>query len=260
MVDPVRRFYDPFSRDYHLIYENWDDAIREQSRALDRIIRRELGPPPLDLLDCACGIGTQAIGLALLRYKVHGTDLSLAALRRARREARTRGARLSIAVADFSDLAATVRDTYDVVICCDNALAHAMNQRDLDRTMRSIASRLRQGGLFIASIRDYDRITKIRPTFTDPSIFPDSAGTRIVFQYWRWHRDRRTYNQDLFIIRGTADRWTLHHHRGLSHAWLRTEASAALRRAGMKKVRWLFPALTGYKQPIVIARRTTGLD
>src|SRR2546421_3920375 len=118
MADPIRRFYDPFSRDYHFIYADWDVAIKEQARALDRIIRKELGSPPLDILDCACGIGTQAIGLALRGYKVHGTDLSIAALRRARREARARGAQLTTATAEFRNLAASVPDFYDVVICC----------------------------------------------------------------------------------------------------------------------------------------------
>src|SRR5215475_12605393 len=100
MPDPARRFYDRLARDYHLIYADWNAAIDSQARAIDRIVRRELGAPALTLLDCACGIGTQAIGLALRGYRVHATDLSGPALQRARREARLRGAQLSFAQAD----------------------------------------------------------------------------------------------------------------------------------------------------------------
>jgi hypothetical protein len=32
--------------------------------ALDSVIGLPRGPPPLSILDCSCGIGTQAIGLA----------------------------------------------------------------------------------------------------------------------------------------------------------------------------------------------------
>lgn len=41
-------------------------------------------PPPARILDCACGIGTQTLGLAGAGYRVHGTDLSPEAVRRAR--------------------------------------------------------------------------------------------------------------------------------------------------------------------------------
>src|SRR2546429_6998338 len=102
----------------------------------------------------------------------------MAALRRARREARARGAQLTTATAEFRNLAASIRDFYDVVICCDNALAHMMTVRDLDRALRSMASRLKPGGLLVASIRDYDQITRKRPASTDLSLFPDSMGLR----------------------------------------------------------------------------------
>lgn len=36
----------------------------------------------IKLLDCSCGIGTQAIGLALVVYNVTATDLSEKAIKR----------------------------------------------------------------------------------------------------------------------------------------------------------------------------------
>src|SRR5262249_14721253 len=74
--DAIVRFYAALAPQYHLIYGDWRTAIRRQARVLDTLIRRVGGDPPLALLDCTCGIGTQAIGLALLGYRVHGTDLS----------------------------------------------------------------------------------------------------------------------------------------------------------------------------------------
>ena len=254
MRNPSRRFYDPLSRDYHLIYADWNAAIESQSRAIDKIIRAEIGAPPLDLLDCACGIGTQAIGLALRGYRVHATDLSVPAMRRARREARARRARLTFARADLRDLGDTVDATFDVVICCDNSLAHMMTARDFARAARSMKARLKPGGLLIASIRDYDKIVREHPALTPQAFFAKPGDVRIAFQHWNWHRDGRTYDQHLFIVRGSGDKWTLRHYGGISHAVLRSELSAHLRSAGLRKVRWLMPAKTGYHQPIVIAR------
>ncbi len=58
------QFYDDFASDYHLAYGGrWESAVERQGEALDRLIR-ELAPGAHDVLDCACGIGTQTIGLA----------------------------------------------------------------------------------------------------------------------------------------------------------------------------------------------------
>jgi glycine/sarcosine N-methyltransferase len=247
MPNPARRFYDRLARDYHLIYADWNAAIESQSRAIDRIVRSEVAAPPLALLDCACGIGTQAIGLALRGYRLHATDLSRPALQRARREARSRGAQLSFAQADLRDLGRSVASTFDVVICCDNSLA-----------ARSIKGRLKPRGLFIASIRDYDRIVREHPTFTPQALYTAPGDLRLAFQHWNWHGDGRTYDQHLFIVRGRGERWTIRHYQGLSHALLRSELSEHLRRVGLRKVKWLMPAQTGYHQPIVIARSVAG--
>jgi SAM-dependent methyltransferase len=254
MRTPALGFYDRLARDYDLIYPDWEAAIASQSRAIDRIIRDLGRTPPLDLLDCACGIGTQSIGLALLGYRVLGTDLSPRAIHRARREARSRGVRIRFVEADLRALHKATCDSFDVVICCDNSLAHMMTSGDLARAARSIAARLKPSGFFIASIRDYDELTKTRPAFTPPVRFRDPAGSRIVFQQWNWTRYGRTYDQHLFILRGQGDQWALQHYLGRSRALLRGEFTERFRDVGLKKVRWIMPERTGYHQPIVVAR------
>ncbi len=84
----VKRFYDQLARDYHLLFTDWRDSVRWQGEMLDKIIQREADTAKQILLDCSCGIGTQAIGLALRGYKVHGTDVSPAAVKRAEKEAK----------------------------------------------------------------------------------------------------------------------------------------------------------------------------
>ena len=89
MADSVRAFYDELAESYHLIFADWQGSMRRQATALDRLIQEQLGPGPHDILDCACGIGTQAIGLALLGHRVQATDISPNAVARAEREAAT---------------------------------------------------------------------------------------------------------------------------------------------------------------------------
>ncbi len=68
----VTRFYDEMADGYHLIYSDWDASMRRHGNALDALI----GDDRVEVLDCSCGIGTQAIGLAMRGYRVTGTDLS----------------------------------------------------------------------------------------------------------------------------------------------------------------------------------------
>jgi 2-polyprenyl-3-methyl-5-hydroxy-6-metoxy-1,4-benzoquinol methylase len=55
-------------------------------------------------LDCTCGIGTQALPLARLGYRVTGTDISPAAVKRARAEATMRGLDADFKVSDVRDV------------------------------------------------------------------------------------------------------------------------------------------------------------
>ena len=64
LSEDVRRFYDDLAADYHHVYAEWESAIERQSCVLDRLIQRESSADASLVLDCSCGIGTQAIGLA----------------------------------------------------------------------------------------------------------------------------------------------------------------------------------------------------
>ena len=97
-------FYDELADSYHLIGASWDDMVRTQGKVLDRLIREILRLDYIKILDWSCGIGTQAIGLALQGYEVRATDLSPKAVARAELEAARLGAVVSFGVADFRHL------------------------------------------------------------------------------------------------------------------------------------------------------------
>src|SRR5690349_14174559 len=77
--EDVLTFYGAMAADYHLIFQDWVQAQEQQGHFLDRLIRAHVdaGSYPLMVLDCACGIGTQAIGLAKQRgYRIHASNIS----------------------------------------------------------------------------------------------------------------------------------------------------------------------------------------
>jgi len=62
--------------------------MRRQAAAIGPILERECARAgPLRVLDGACGIGTQALGLAGRGHRITGCDLNAAAVERARQEA-----------------------------------------------------------------------------------------------------------------------------------------------------------------------------
>jgi SAM-dependent methyltransferase len=255
MDDSVLQFYDRLSSEYHLLFENWEQSARWQGEVLDRLLRAEFDQPPSTVLDCCCGIGTQAIGLALRGYRVQGTDLSAPAVERARREAGTLGVAIPFEVADVRTLADKVSGTFDVVLACDNALPHLLTDEDLQQAVNSMAARLRPGGLFLASTRDYDDLVRERPRVTPPRIFPDPAGRRVSFQVWDWTPDGRGYQVQQFFVRGSGNDWQTTQYATWYRALLRHELDEMLRRGGLSEVHWHMPPESSYYQPIVTARK-----
>lgn len=254
--DSILQFYDQLAASYHLIFANWRETVLRQGEVLDRLIRRQLGDKrPLTILDCSCGIGTQAIGLALREYRVHATDLSPAQIERAKQEADTFGARLTFSIADMRALETQVEGRFDIVISCDNSLPHLLTRKDLSKALRNIHAKIHPEGLFIASIRDYDRIVEEHPRVEQPRILEGPEGNRIVFQVWDWSSDGISYTAHLFILREAGGEWHAAHYATPYRALLRKELDELLESSGFSRIRWYAPSESGYYQPIVASRK-----
>lgn len=177
------QFYDELADDYHLIFDNWNEAMSKQASTLQQIIKTSAVADASTILDCACGIGTQAIGLAALGYQVWGTDLSPKAIDRAKVESDQRGLPISFAVADFRSLEQQVTGVFDVVIACDNALPHLLDENDMLLAAKSILAKMKSGSLFIGSIRDYDKILENKPVSTPPTVKTRKEKEPFHFRY-----------------------------------------------------------------------------
>lgn len=167
-------------------------------------------------------------------------------------EAEKRSLDIQFSVANLLNLDHFGESSFDAVICMDNALPHLQSAEELLQAAIQIRARLRPGGCFMASIRDYDQVLKERPAVQGPSFYSDEGHRRIVFQVWDWLDDRR-YAFHLYITRETANTWDTVHVSAVYRAILRDEVAAALSHAGFKNVRWLFPSNSGFYQPIVMA-------
>lgn len=261
MKDTVTEFYDDFAEDYHLIFADWDSAIDRQSIVLNDLILSNLAnssKSQILLLDCSCGIGTQAIGLAKRGYVVTATDLSPASIQRAKRESESRGIKISFGVSDFRTLKSDVPGEFDVVLSADNAIPHLQSNDDLYLAGQNMYSKVRQDGLLVVTIRDYDALLQEKPHATQPKVFDN--GKRIAFQVWDWADDSKTYTVNQFIVQEFNGKWETKHFSSAYRALKRDELSLTLRSCGFIDVRWHMPEESGFYQPIVTARKPPSPD
>jgi glycine/sarcosine N-methyltransferase len=249
-------FYDGLASEYHSLYPDWWAGAQWHADVIDGVLRSVGVSSPAPILDCACGIGTQAIPLAQRGYVMTATDISEQAIARAKHEAVARDISLSFGVADMRQVHEVVTPPFHAVIACDNAIPHLLDDADLDAALSSIASCLAPGGVFLASVRDYDVLRRDRVAGVPGVVRQRADGREIVGQAWEWSADFERMRIHLFVLHEHApDQWTTTVHRTWYRALGRTALAEALHRAGFDDIRWHEPADSGYYQPIVTARR-----
>ncbi len=254
-MSTVTAFYDALAEDYHLNYVDWQGAVRRHGRTLSLLIQEQLGVNARTVLDCSCGIGTQAIGLALEGYTVTGTDISPRSIERARQEADVFQVDVDFTVADFRALGDVVTGEFDVVISCDNSLPHLLTDDDILLALRNMKARLRPGGMLIIGIRDYDEIVRTRPQATPPQIVDQVDERSLLFQVWDWSEDARWYDLSLFVVKSYGGGWRTDCHTTRYRALQRDELDRFIVDAGFIDAAWHVPDKTGHHQPLLTGRR-----
>lgn len=251
-MDITQTFYDNMATQYDRLFLDWQATTHEQAVILNKLFVESGFDQTTQILDCACGIGTQAIGLAALGYAVTASDISDGELAEAAERAAKNGVRIRFRHADFCALSDAFSEKFDIVIAMDNALPHMLTSEALEAALKSITGQLKPGGLFVASIRDYDAILDHKPPYSPPYIHKTDKGQRVSFQTWAWNGDN--YQLTLYII---EDEENLQISRFVCEyrAIRREELTNFLLASGCSEVVWKFPDETEFYQPILIAKK-----
>lgn len=249
-MDIIQHFYDNLASHYDKLFLNWQDTTVEQGTILSGIFADNGFDHTAKILDCACGIGTQAIGLAALGFDVTASDISSEELAQAKKRAAQNHVQIRFEQADFRMLSNVFSEQFDIIIAMDNALPHMLCKSDLEAGIQSISERIPAGGMFVASIRDYDSLLATKPPYSPPYIHKTPNGQRVSFQTWQWDGD--CYHLTQYII---EDGCTLQINKFECQyrATTRSELTTILLASGFRRVVWKFPEETGFYQPIVVA-------
>lgn len=252
-MDITQTFYDKLANQYDKLFLDWGKATKEQSIILNKIFNDYGFDCSAKILDCACGIGTQAIGLAFLGYDVTASDISEKEIEQAKLRAEKHNVQINFRQADFCTLSQAFNEQFDIIIAMDNALPHMLSRSSLEKAVNSIVNQIKKGGIFVASIRDYDSLLKDKPPYSPPYIHKTEKGQRVSFQTWEWN-DADRYRLIQYII---DDEETLNVSRFECEyrATCREEITFLLTAGGCSEVIWRFPEETGFYQPVVIAKK-----
>ena len=248
-------FYNQISPFYHLIFPDWDASIRRQAAALDEIIKKFWGDSHRSVLDVACGIGTQTLGLARLGYDLTASDISDAEIERAKIEADCRGLTVKFSVADMREAHSHHQKEFDVVIACDNAIPHLLTDEEILTAFQQMYACTRPGGGCLITVRDYDAegrgVTQVKPF----GVRTEGQSKYLVFQVWEFEGD--IYDLSMYFVEDnggpdcvTRVMRTKYYAVGID------KLMALMREAGFENVQRLDES---FYQPVIIGSNKTPL-
>jgi len=242
-MDDLAEFYDDWADEYEAAHGDWEAAIRRHG-PLIALALAERGVHPGDrVLDCTCGIGTQAIGLARAGYAITGHDISARQIEFASAAARRLGVHADFAVADLlrPDTPERPLATFDAVVTA-NSLTHFHDESTLGIVLANIAATTRPGGIVAVTNRDYD--TSDRPDCTPVQRSTRNGVRRVSLQLWDWDESGDSYRMESVLLRSSvvdaspAVGWTVTTRTTELRAWRRTQIEAAAHAAGLVEPRW----------------------
>lgn len=248
----IQSFYNNLAPQYDKLFLDWQATTKEQAIILDKIFKDSGFDKNSKVLDCACGIGTQAIGLAKVGYNITASDISEEEIIEAKKRALENNVEIDFKYANFCYLSEVFSKQFDIIIAMDNALPHMLSKSELEKAIKSITNQIKEDGIFVASIRDYDELVKDKPPYSPAYIHKNDKGQRVCFQTWDWQGEN--YKLIQYIIED-GDNLEISKFECEYRMVLREEITNLLFNEGCKTVEWKFPKDTGFYQPIVVARK-----
>jgi SAM-dependent methyltransferase len=190
-------FYDELAPLYHLFFEDWNASIRRQGQQLSGILRREW-PDCHSVLDVSCGIGTQAIALAIQGYRVRGSDISKQAVERAKAEAVVRGQSIEFSICDMRKAHAHHGTGSDLVISCDNSVPHLLSDLEIALALEQMHACLRPGGGCLLTVRDYEREPRGKNIVKPYGARVEDGMRHVAIQVWDFDGDQ--YDLTIYFV------------------------------------------------------------
>jgi glycine/sarcosine N-methyltransferase len=191
--------------------------------------------PGAHVLDCACGVGADALALAQQGFTVTATDGSPSMIARARPRLAPYADRATVLQARWDELPQRLTERYDLAICLGNAIVHA--GAGMAESLRAIREVLKPGATLIVDSRNWELIYSSWPRIVPAPRVIERRGTRCAsFYIWTvpGRFDDPCQAEIVFLFENQAGELSHHRYelafRPFTHAGLRQ----ALESAGLR--------------------------
>ncbi len=178
----------------YLNTNDWDERMRVELPAIDRVIDLQRGKGALRILDVGCGPGLHLHALASKypRHQLDGIDLDPARVEHARTAATKDGLPITYVAGDFMERASLPHATYDIIYSIGNSIALIWGCGNVSAVIEKVSRLLEPGGYFLFQIQNNDNP---RTGYTTSKIIALNSGEE-YFTAKRYEPDR-----DLRVMR-----------------------------------------------------------
>jgi len=192
--------YDALAVDYHWLV---DDAILsgDSFPARHRSLL-DLLPAGARILDCACGIGSTAIGLARQGYHVTASDGSSSMVAEAERSAQAAAVDIRFAICQWEDLPRRFQDPFDLVLCLGNSISHAPDRCSVSRALAAMGAVLKPGGSLLLDTRNWEKLRREQVRVALPESAVERDGMQCIpLRLWDHQTDwNAPHHLELLLI------------------------------------------------------------
>ncbi|WP_328530606.1 methyltransferase domain-containing protein [Nocardioides sp. NBC_00368] len=235
---------------YGALSEAYEWLIRDEHLSPDGSVARFEDlvtplPPNARVLDCSCGTGQLAVGLAGHGLDVVATDASAGMIRRTAALADEHGVRLDARQVSWEDLTGQLEaSTFDLVFCVGNSLGHAEGSRGRLAALASMARLLRPDGRLVLTSRMWEVVR--------------ARGSRIDVRDHLIRRDGR----DAVVIYHTqiAPDWEQEHHFEIAVTEVRPDGSLHTCAERLSFWPYRYEELVAQLQSVGLTVETTTVD
>ena len=231
------------------MYADWDASLQRQAEMLDCVIREYFGDKIQRVLDAACGIGTQSIGLAQLGYTITASDISASELEQARKEAEKRNLKVEFKVADMRHLSAAHREKFDLVIACDNAIPHLLSDEEILQAFQEFYQCTTLEGGCLISVRDYADMEHSGRKMNPRTVHETDEGKLVMFDLWEFDGDFYDFTTYAVLDKGEENVETHVFRGGRYYCVAISKLESLMERAGFQKIVTL---RGGFFQPLIL--------